>query len=137
MQVAPATATRQQRRALKAENKLWPMALKQIPRESWPQGYHPPGIKEVWRSRDFLVQVYDDPRSETERMSVCRTAVLDGDWLAEVSWDDLQRLKRECGRGARDAVEIFPADADLVNVANMRHLWFVEPAAIPFKWSSK
>lgn len=134
MRVTPTTATRQQRRMLKAENKLWPMVLKQIPRTDWPQGYHPPGIKEVWRSRDFLVQVYDDPRSGTERMSVCRTFVFDGNWLAEVSWDDLQRLKRECGRGNLDAVEIFPADADVVNVANMRHLWFVEAAQIPFKW---
>ena len=29
------------------------------------------------------------------------------------------------GCGARDAVEVYPADADVVNVANMRHLWLV------------
>jgi hypothetical protein len=45
-----------------------------------------------------------------------------------ISWDDLQRIKREIGRGEMYAVEVYPRDADLVNVANMRHLWlFDEP----------
>ena len=134
MQTTTATVTQQQRRQLKAENKTWPVALKQIPKAEWPQSYHPPGIKEVWRSRGFLVQVYDDERSGVERMAICRTEVMSGDWAAEISWDDLQRLKRECGRGAKDAVEIYPSDADVVNVANMRHLWIV--GIVPFKWKS-
>lgn len=134
MQVSPQTATREQRRQLEMENRTWPVALKQIPAAEWPQTYHPPGIKEIWRSREFLVQVYDDERSGVERMAVCRTSVVGKNWRAEITWDDLQRLKHECGRGDKDAVEIYPADADVVNVANMRHLWIV--GVVAFKWKS-
>jgi len=133
MQVTPATASRQQRRALEAENQRWPLALKQIPRAEWPD-YRPPGIKEVWRSRGFLVQVFDD-KSGLERLSVCRTSVTNGDWKEDIQWEELQRLKRECGRGEKDAVEIFPADRDVVNVANMRHLWLT--GELPFKWKAQ
>ena len=31
------------------------------------------------------------------------------------------------------AVEVFPADDQVVNVANMRHLW-VLPEPLPFAW---
>jgi hypothetical protein len=70
-----------------------------------------------------------------ERLTICRTTVdpSAARWLEGIGWDDLQRLKRECGRGERWAVEIFPADSEVVNVANMRHLW-VLPEAPSFAW---
>ena len=46
-----------------------------------------------------------------------------------------QEAKRR-GCGARDAVEVYPADADVVNVANMRHLWLVA-GELAFKWKSR
>lgn len=119
------------RRALDADNRHEPLALRIVHRNDWP-AYRPERIMEVWRSRDFLLQVFKESDG-IERLSICRTQ-LDGQrWQDGISWDDLQRLKRECGRGDRDAVEIYPADADVVNVANMRHLW-VLPIALPFKW---
>lgn len=127
--------TRKQRRALEAENRAWPVALRQVPREEWPLSSLPPERRpfEVWRSRDFLVQVFTAPAEGVERLSVCRT-VIDGQrWTDGIAWDDLQRLKSECGRGDRDAVEIFPRDRDVVNVANMRHLW-VFPDEFPLTW---
>ncbi len=48
-------------------------------------------------------------------------------------WDELQRIKSECGYGNTDAIEIYPADDDVVNVANMRHLWILD-SRIPFAW---
>ena len=56
-----------------------------------------------------------------------------GRWKDGISWDALQEIKSAVGYGDRDAVEIFPAQKDLVNVANMRHLWIV-PESIPFAW---
>jgi hypothetical protein len=76
-----------------------------------------------------LVQVFDQAPSIT-RLSVCRTAVdtQQGRWVDGISWDELQRLKRECGRGNLDAAECYPRDSDIVNVANMRRLFvFSEP----------
>jgi hypothetical protein len=45
-------------------------------------------------------------------------------------------LKRECGRGDLDALEVYPVDPDIVNVANMRHLFF-PPTPLSFKWKSE
>ena len=133
MNITPATATRQQRRVLDAENRKRPIALQQVPQSEWPITYQPPGIKEVWRSRAFLVQIFGEANG-VERLSVCRTSVANGDWKKNIQWEELQQIKRECGRGDKDAVEIFPADRDVVNVANMRHLWIV--GDVPFKWKS-
>lgn len=124
---------RNQRRLLEKQNAKLPPHLQRVPPNQWP-GFKPPDLIEVWRSRSFLVQIYIEP-SGYQRMSISR-AVHNGDsWVEQVTWDELMRLKRECGRGGMDAVEVFPADRDIVNVANMRHLFF-PPEPLPFKWSS-
>lgn len=84
-------------------------------------------------ARDFLVQEFMEAAPAFARLSVNRTT-LDGDrWSENITWDELQRIKAECGYRLADAVEVFPADPDVVNVANMRHLWVLrEP--LPFAW---
>ena len=81
----------------------------------------------AWRSRDFLVQMFDE--GDWERFSVNRTMVRnDGDWVAEISWDDLMEIKRQLGYGDRLALEVLPREEDVQNVANMRHFWIhVDP----------
>ena len=123
--------SRQQRRALEKEYAKLPPFLRQVPADLW-ENFKPPDLIEVWRSRGFLVQIYAEP-NEYQRMSVCRSTHNGDSWADHVTWDELMRLKRECGRGDRDAVEVFPADRDVVNVANMRHLFF-PPIDLPFKW---
>jgi len=123
---------RNQRRLLVRESASRPATLQQVPREQWPEMFSPQLI-EVWRSRSFLVQVYNEP-GDFQRMSVCR-ALHNGDsWVDQVTWDELMQLKRECGRGDKDALEVYPADSDIVNIANMRHLFF-PPAPVAFKWT--
>jgi hypothetical protein len=113
--------------ALMIDNALQSVALTRV---HWPAEMTPPhGLREVWRSRGFLVQVYS-ATDGVERLSICRTSVDGGDPIA---WEDLQRLKAECGRGDREAVEVYPRDCDVVNVANMRHLW-VLTRGMPFTW---
>jgi hypothetical protein len=90
---------------------------------------------EAWRSRGFLLQVFREIDG-VQRLSVCRTSHNGHSWDENITWDDLQRLKAECGRGDRMAVEIYPADRHVVNVANMRHLW-VLPEPLSFAWSRK
>lgn len=128
---------RKQKRALKKQlqkdNKDWPDELKLVDWDDLPEGDNQ-GLVEVWRSNRFLLQVYE--HSETIlRLSINRTDVdlQEGRWQDGIAWDTLQRLKRECGRGDWEAVEIYPADADVVNVANMRHLWvFKNGLKLPF-----
>lgn len=122
---------RNQRRLLVKESASRPATLQQVPREQWP-AVAPAHLIEVWRSRGFLVQIYTEP-SDFQRMSVCRAFHNGDSWVDQVTWDELMQLKRECGRGDKDALEVYPADVDIVNVANMRHLFF-PPTPVIFKW---
>jgi hypothetical protein len=122
--------TRRQRKQLETENRQWPEMLRQVPPAEWP--YRADKVIEMWRSRRFLVQVYQESNG-IERLSINTTSIDGGSWLAGLGWDTLQSLKAQCGRGDKEAVEIFPADVDVVNVANMRHLW-VLPEKLPFGW---
>lgn len=124
--------TREQRRQLERDNERYPATLVQVPRADWTPARLPDRIIEVWRSREYFVQVYEEADGIL-RMTVCRTTNNGDDWSAEISWDALQSLKHECGRGDRDAVEVYPSDRDVVNVANMRHLWIL-PEPLPFAW---
>jgi hypothetical protein len=119
------------RRQMAKDNAKWPLALKPVPLEQWPSSN--PAVFEVWRSKSFLVQICHE-KNGYFRMSVNRTMHTGDDWVAGITWDELMRLKRECGRGDLDALELFPADSDVVNVANIRHLFF-PPEPVAFKWT--
>lgn len=119
--------------ALSIDNALAPERLVRVPRAEWPAIVSDPPPREVWRSRGFVLMVYPAP-GEMERLTVCRTAIqTNGRFADGISWDDLQRLKSECGRGDREAVELYPRDRDVVNVGNLRHLWVVKDG-LPFAW---
>lgn len=127
----PITTTRAQRRQLARDNAKLPAHLVEVPRRDWPNQNGPQ--LSVWRSRDYLVQVLPEPHA-VARLSINRTSLSGDRWQDHITWDDLQRLKGECGFGDHFAVEVFPADSEVVNVANMRHLWVLE-AAPAFAWS--
>lgn len=93
----------------------------------------PAGCLAVWRSNRFMVQLFA-PCHGAQRITVCRTGinVVTGRWLDGITWQEIQNIKRAIGFGERDAVEVYPADVDVVNVANMRHIWLVDPVA--FAW---
>jgi hypothetical protein len=128
------TTTREQRRQLERDNAKLPFVMTPVPTSTWPANQDP-RLVAVWRSRGFLAQVFDEKDGIT-RLSINRTTLsaATGRWAEEIAWDDLQRIKQECGFGQQDAVEVYPADHDVVNVANMRHLWIL-PEELSFKWS--
>jgi hypothetical protein len=122
--------TAAQLRQLKRNNLAHPEHLVEIPAAEWP-----PEVSRVqdsgsfavraFRSRRFMLTVWD--QDGFTRLSVMRT-----EWderlkrtREDVSWDDLQRLKREAGYGDWCAVELYPPDEHVINVANMRHLFIV------------
>lgn len=125
---------------MRRENLRWPAALAPIPRDQWP--VDPAAARcdasvrlEAWRSRTFLAQLFDE--GGMLRLSVNRT-----EWderanrfRADIGWDDLQRLKAEAGFGDRAAVELFPPDVSVVNVANMRHIWLL-PEPPSWMWAA-
>jgi hypothetical protein len=106
-----------------------------VPESEWPHSPEAERPQAVWRSRHYLAVVYPVPALngvEVRRLSVNRVTIRpDGHWDEGIRWDDLQRLKRETGHGDWYGVEIYPRDRDIVNVANMRHLWLLaEPLAL-------
>jgi hypothetical protein len=126
-------------RYLREQARRYDRQLRLVPREEWPRAVA--GLDEdaypaeVWRSNRLLALVYC--QGGHERLSVLRTELALNGRLAEgISWDDLQEAKRECGRGERWAVEVYPDDREVVNVQNMRHLWLL-PDAPPYGWRTQ
>ena len=123
------------RRFLEHENRLWPEALAEVPRDRWiSKSWDTSNRVRVLRSRRFMVQVFAEANGVL-RLSVNRTELAPGGerWRDGITWDELQRVKREAGYGDSFAVEIYPPTGDEVNVANMRHLWIL-PERLDVGW---
>jgi len=120
--------TPEQAKWLKKQSKKYPANLVSIPLTEWPdynEGESGPKLINVLRNRSFLVQVFLE-KNGTIRLSINRTKLNgDGEWSDQISWDELQRLKRQAGYTGCLAVEVYPRDSDLVNISNMRHLWIM------------
>ena len=126
---------RARRKFLAAENKKWPATMTEVPREEWP-GCYAGTVVNAWRSAWFFAALHLDAH-RYRRLSVNRTQIDDrGQWVDGLNWDDLMLIKRQCGFGADHAVEVYPSDADVVNVANVRHLWILD-APLPFVWKMR
>jgi hypothetical protein len=124
---------RAQRRQLEQASKRLPDHMISVPMHEWPSA--PLKLKELWRSNRFLVQVFHEPEG-IERVSVTVTSIQGNRFADGISWDELQFIKHQIGRGNCCAVEIYPPDADVVNVANMRHLWLL-PESPSYMWKSQ
>lgn len=127
--------SREVRRQLARENARLPSALQALPRAAWPESSDPDNKPfAVWRSRNYLVQGFHEAGGIT-RLSVNKTAMRpDGQWEDGLTWDDLQDIKRQIGLGDYQAIEIYPKDRDIVNDANMRHLWILR-APLNIGWT--
>jgi hypothetical protein len=120
-----------QRHQLDRDNLAYGDHLEEVPIDRIPAGGATP--TRAWRSRRHLVVLWVTPDGQ-ERLTLQRSKLRpDGQWVDGLTWDDLQRLKAEAGFGDRWAVEIYPPDASVVNVANLRHLWLLQ-AAPPYAW---
>lgn len=122
--------------ALKRPAKLTVMERWRLPATLYQQR----GLEKVWQSQKFLVQMFIEGAFqgiECKRLSVCRVTLgPDGHWDAKITWDDLYAIKSEVGFADWYGLEIYPPACDLVNVANMRHLWLLrEPLDLGWKKS--
>lgn len=102
--------------------------------DAWRKAFHPP--IELWLCGTLCIQVYDWKHG-AKRLTMHRPyRNAKGDWEDRITWDELQAAKADIGLGDRWAVEAFPPDAELVNVANMRHLFVLEEAP-EWGWTRK
>jgi hypothetical protein len=126
--------TRAQVREMERENRRWPEQLQAVPKAQWPfDPFEHAERVAMYRSRRFLVQIFSE--SGFIRLTISRTewdpsanAFRDG-----IRWEDLQRLKAEAGYPDAWAVEVFPPEIEIINVAPMRHLWILAEAPA-FGW---
>lgn len=94
----------------------------------------------VWRSKDYLAVLYEQRADGMRRLTVNSTRRMPNrrrksgtDWRDGITWDELQRVKNECLGEDVWCVEVYPAQGDVMDVANMRHLWPLdEPPATRF-----
>lgn len=133
--------TASQLRQMKRDNMEWPAQLAAVPMADWPRIESGTSVRvDVMRSRGFLVQIFGED-GEMLRLSVNRTEwdQRQNRFRDDISWDDLQQLKAEAGYADRVAIEVFPPDRLIVNVANMRHLWILPEGAhrMPFVWNGR
>ena len=122
------------RKPLSSRSKI----LEEISCETW-KDYVPEKARtlnapsRVLISREYLVQERDQ-KDGIILLSICSVKYNGTSWQDKIEWDTLQDLKRQAGYGDRLALEVYPRDVDLVNVANFRHLW-VMPKNYKFGWS--
>lgn len=131
--------TRAQRRQLEKYNAKQPTELTLIHRTEWPlSGQRNELLLRVWRSRDYLVQEYSELWPVLVRLSVLRVEIdaKSDRWRDGITWDELQAIKNECGYSNHDALEVYPAKSDEINVANIRHLW-VMCDRVDFAWRER
>ncbi len=130
-------ALKKNQKMIRAQNAMYGKSFAEIPREEWPVHVIPDNIIRLYRSRDFMVQVYLVPGHENLiRLSIHRTeADSTGNFKDGITWDQLQKIKNEIGYADNCAVEIFPPADDLVYDSNIRHLWvFKNSEALTFMW---
>lgn len=128
------------RRALAEKNRARPPYMVRVPTAEWPDNLarrafgNPEGLLiEVWWSRSWLAQIWQS-KEGAQLVSINRTSLGDdGRWRDGVTWDELMEVKRQIGRAHRWAVEVYPPDTEVKNVANIRHLWLL-PEAPAFAW---
>lgn len=78
----------------------------------------PPGLMRCWPNRTYSVQLI--ARNGLEVLMIRRH-----DGAAHFPWQDLQKIKDQLVGEDREAVQVFPRKGEIVDMANMAHLWLV------------
>lgn len=129
-----------QRALLRQENRKYGKEFVNIPRIEWPKFDEDNECRlRVLRNRDFLVQIYVEESGDI-RLTVNRTDQdRFGEWKDGITWVDLQDIKRAVGYGDFLAIEFYPEDKNVVNVANMRHLFVIlnHERKLPKHWQKE
>lgn len=83
-----------------------------------------------WRNDLYSVMRYE---RDTEIGVVTHLVIRNQDGGRDLPWADVQRIKNELAGTERTAVQVFPPVSELVDQANMYHLWVLpEGQLMPF-----
>lgn len=82
----------------------------------------------IFKSDRFLVQIRK--HKDTIRLSVNKVVYCfskgSTSWEDGITWDELQDIKNQCGYRDFWMCEYYPPEKEVVNVANIRHLWLMD-----------
>ncbi|PMS91933.1 DUF7694 domain-containing protein [Vibrio parahaemolyticus] len=110
--------------------------FKKLPQSEWSRikpGNTAPN--QVWLSAQYLVQEFNE-KEGVVRLTISSTKHKNGIWKDGLTWDELYAIKNAIGYSNRLALEVFPEVKNLVNVANMRHLFIIPDESRPsFAWT--
>ena len=70
----------------------------------------------VWEDETYSVGAFMD-------QGFIRLDIMRRDYRDGITWDQMNEIKNACGFSEFDAVEYFPRQRDIVNTANIRHLY--------------
>lgn len=110
--------------------------FEKVPRENWTNP--PDGLLEVWKSKDFLVQTNQEKYHKRITINKTTYSIRNGKpiWAQGITWDEIQEIKSIVGYSDYWAVECYPPDNQIFNIANMRHIWILEHPP-EFGWHKK
>lgn len=86
-------------------------------------------VDAVWANGKYAVLIREvkSPWGPVQHAAISTLASTD------IPWRDKQRIKNELFGPERVAIEVFPAESQMVDGANMYHLWVLPPGtALPF-----
>lgn len=90
-----------------------------------------PGLLRAWTNNVYSVQLY---LCVSEWGPIDHLMIKRHDDAASRSWADMQRIKNELFGPERVAVEVYPPVSELVDQANMYHLWILPVGfRLPFR----
>ncbi len=119
------------RRLIKRGWDAWEDVTREIQEMRQRAGKSPDAPERAHKNSMFVVQIYREPCSWGD-VKLCM--IRRNDESAAVSWSDRQRIKNELFGVEAVAVEVFPAESELVDDANMFHLWILpEGFELPFR----
>jgi hypothetical protein len=96
---------------------------------------HLGNIEACFANNKYAVLVFT---RHTEMGDVLHLAIRRADDGPITSWGDMQQIKNDLAGAERYAVEVFPPTSQLVDEANMRHLFVLpEGKALPFTIQGK
>lgn len=81
----------------------------------------PAGLQAAYLNRFYSVQVFHQTAKDGLEMTHLMVRRHDAQPIR--TWKDLQRIKNELTDPTRVAVEVFPPQNELVDAANILHLW--------------
>lgn len=91
------------------------------------QGEHPDkDFIKAMRNKDFFVQIFKEEHAT--RLSINRTELNKAGtrWRDGITWDEIYNIKNQLGYKDKCAVELYPPENKIVDVANIRHIFVLD-----------